>query len=294
MDNRGRRSFLKHEKVHRDIANGHNTNRRRNLAELDYPELEKLILALIHAAKRLLRTYLADFLVEAPSAEDRETKVEETKGKGLRPENAWKLFTDIASSSDGSGAGLMLVSIEGKEYTYAFRFEFKTTNNEAKYEALLAGLRIAVEMKIQELAIFVDSQLVANQNKKADALSKLALMKFSKLAKEARKLQIKAPQYRMIDDKLYRKSYLSPWLRCIGPVKAKSIIQEIHQGSCEMHAGPRSVVSKITKLGYYWPSMNIDTKALIQRCEACHIHSSIPRKPKQEMTPITSTWPFSQ
>ncbi|GJR15992.1 reverse transcriptase domain-containing protein [Tanacetum coccineum] len=61
-----------------------------------------------------------------------------------------------------------------------------------------------------------------------------------------------------------------------------------------MHAGPRSVVSKITKLGYYWTSIHNDAKALIQRCEACQIHSSIPRKPYQEMTPIMSAWPFSQ
>ncbi|GJR37301.1 reverse transcriptase domain-containing protein [Tanacetum coccineum] len=118
-------------------------------------------------------------------------------------------------------AGLMLVDLEGKEYTYGLRFEFETTNNEAEYETLLTGLRIAKEMKIQELIIFVDSQLVANQvnglskvrqlvikqylkkakellvsfptysiehikrdqNKKADALSKLASMTFSKLAK---------------------------------------------------------------------------------------------------------------
>ncbi|GKG14933.1 reverse transcriptase domain-containing protein, partial [Tanacetum coccineum] len=64
------------------------------------------------------------------------------------------------------------------------------TNNEAEYEALLAGIRIAAKMKIHELAIFVDSQLVVNQrvwidqNKKADALSKLASMTFSKLTKE--------------------------------------------------------------------------------------------------------------
>ncbi|GJY54598.1 reverse transcriptase domain-containing protein [Tanacetum coccineum] len=86
--------------------------------------------------------------------------------------------------------GLMLVRLEGKEYTYALRFEFETTKNEAEYEALLAGLLIATKMKIQELAIFVDSQLVANQHvrrdlyKKVDALSKLASMTFSKLAKE--------------------------------------------------------------------------------------------------------------
>ncbi|GJZ59866.1 reverse transcriptase domain-containing protein, partial [Tanacetum coccineum] len=49
-----------------------------------------------------------------------------------------------------------------------------------------------------------------------------------------------------------------------GPIHAKSIIQEIHQGSCGMHAGSQSVVSKIMKLGYYWPSMHNDAKALIQ------------------------------
>ncbi|GJZ34352.1 hypothetical protein Tco_0580169 [Tanacetum coccineum] len=40
--------------------------------------------------------------------------------------------------------------------------------------------------------------------------------------------------------------------------------------------------------------MHNDVKALIQKCEACRIHSSIPRKLKQEMTPITSAWPFYQ
>nr|GFA02187.1 reverse transcriptase domain-containing protein [Tanacetum cinerariifolium] len=49
----------------------------------------------------------------------------------------WKLYTDGASSSDGSGAGLMLISPGGKEYMYVLRFEFETINNEAEYEALL-------------------------------------------------------------------------------------------------------------------------------------------------------------
>nr|GEZ13836.1 reverse transcriptase domain-containing protein [Tanacetum cinerariifolium] len=167
---------------------------------------------------------LADFLAETSSTEIEEEKDGGAKRKEpeLELESTWKLFTDGASSSDGSGAGLMLVNPEGKEYPYALRFEFETTNNEAEYEVLIAGLRIAKEMQIQELAIFVDSQLVANQvkglfearqqtikqylektialmssfpnyliehnkreqNKKADALNKLASMTFSKLAKE--------------------------------------------------------------------------------------------------------------
>nr|GEW45022.1 reverse transcriptase domain-containing protein [Tanacetum cinerariifolium] len=113
-------------------------------------------------------------------------------------------------------------------------------------------------------------------------------------SQKARKIRIKAPLYRMINNDLYRKTYLSTWIRCVRPTQAKSIIKEIHQGSCRMHAGPRSVVSKITKLGYYWPSMHSDAKTLIQRREACQIHLSIQRKLKHEMKSITSAWSFSQ
>ncbi|GKD56104.1 reverse transcriptase domain-containing protein, partial [Tanacetum coccineum] len=141
-------------------------------AELEYLELEKIVLALVYAVRRLRRGrnsikghILVDFLAETPSTEDKEMKAEKATDKEPEPENAWKLYTDGASSSDGSRVGLMLVIPKGKEYTYALRLEFKTTNNEAEYEALLAGLCIAAEMKIQNLVIFIDSQLVENQVK---------------------------------------------------------------------------------------------------------------------------------
>ncbi|GKE08944.1 reverse transcriptase domain-containing protein [Tanacetum coccineum] len=167
-------------------------------AELEYPELEKLILALVYAARKLRRYFqahpiqvqsdkpikqilarpeklgriakwaiklgeheikfrgrnsvkghiLADFLAETHSKEEKVTKDEEAKIKEPELEKASKLFTDGASSSDGSRACLILVSPKRKEYTYALRFEFKTTNNEAEYEALLTCLHIAKEMKV--------------------------------------------------------------------------------------------------------------------------------------------------
>ncbi|GKA90033.1 reverse transcriptase domain-containing protein [Tanacetum coccineum] len=64
---------------------------------------------------------------------------------------------------DGSGAGLILTNPEGTEFTYALRFEFNATNNEAKYKALIAGLKIAEQMGIKNLQTHVDSRLVANQ-----------------------------------------------------------------------------------------------------------------------------------
>ncbi|GJT99319.1 reverse transcriptase domain-containing protein [Tanacetum coccineum] len=62
----------------------------------------------------------------------------------------WTLFTDGAASLKGSGAGLVLIGPSGLEYTYALRLTFVSTNNEAEYEALLAGLRIARKMKVSK------------------------------------------------------------------------------------------------------------------------------------------------
>ncbi|CAL8145589.1 unnamed protein product [Prunus armeniaca] len=45
----------------------------------------------------------------------------------------------------------------------ALRFKFHASNNEAEYEALLAGLRLAKEMGAEQIQIFSDSQLVVHQ-----------------------------------------------------------------------------------------------------------------------------------
>ncbi|XP_071740832.1 uncharacterized protein [Rutidosis leptorrhynchoides] len=109
---------------------------------------------------------------------------------------------------------------------------------------------------------------------------------------EARKIRIKAHSYKIMNGALYRRSFLTPWLRCVGPKQATVIIQEMHEGICGLHAGPRSVVAKIMRLGYYWPTMHHDTTTVLQTCESCQIHSNVPRLPKQELISVTSAWPF--
>ncbi|GKC48087.1 reverse transcriptase domain-containing protein [Tanacetum coccineum] len=96
---------------------------------------------------------------------------------------------DGSSYVDGSGAGLILTHPEGAEFTYALRFRFNATNNKGEYEALIVGLRIAEQMGVENLQTNVDSPLVANQvprseNKKADALSKIASTSFAHLTKQ--------------------------------------------------------------------------------------------------------------
>ena len=70
---------------------------------------------------------------------------------------------DGSSNEGGLGACLILVSLEGHRVHYALRFDFKASSNEAKYEALIAGLKLAEEMKVESLQIYRDSQLVVYQ-----------------------------------------------------------------------------------------------------------------------------------
>ncbi|GJZ12209.1 reverse transcriptase domain-containing protein [Tanacetum coccineum] len=67
--------------------------------------------------------------------------------------------------------------------------------------------------------------------------------------KKARAVRIKARQYVMINGVLYRKSFLEPWLRCVGPTQAEYVAKEIHEGSCSMHSGLRSIVAKAIRFG---------------------------------------------
>nr|GEY87754.1 reverse transcriptase domain-containing protein [Tanacetum cinerariifolium] len=110
--------------------------------------------------------------------------------------------------------------------------------------------------------------------------------------KEARKLRLKARQYELMKGVLYRRSFLTPWLRCVGPLQADYVMREIHEGSCSMHAGPRSVVAKAVRLGYYWPTMHKDARDMIRKCNDCQIHRPVTRHPQQPLTPITAPWPF--
>ncbi|GAV59167.1 rve domain-containing protein/RVT_3 domain-containing protein [Cephalotus follicularis] len=72
----------------------------------------------------------------------------------------WKLSVDGSSCVSGSGAGLMLTSPNGWTIEYALRFGFKATNNEAEWEALIAGLTITKHLEVQKIDASSDSQLV--------------------------------------------------------------------------------------------------------------------------------------
>ena len=85
---------------------------------------------------------LADFVMEFTSTEP--TKNAQT----VTDSSIWKLSVDGAANAQGSGAGLILTSPEGIDIEYALRIGFHTSNNEAEYEAVIAGLNLAHSLEV--------------------------------------------------------------------------------------------------------------------------------------------------
>jgi ribonuclease HI len=75
----------------------------------------------------------------------------------------WTLYFDGLVMKTKAGAGLLFISPLGEHMRYAVPLHFPASNNMAEYEALLCGLRIAVETDIKHLDVRGDSQLVIDQ-----------------------------------------------------------------------------------------------------------------------------------
>ena len=80
----------------------------------------------------------------------------------------------------------------------------------------------------------------------------------------------------------------------MGPKEADYVMREIHEGICGNHSGARSLVNKLIRARYYWPSMQKDAQAYVKACEKCQRFGNVIRQPSEELTLITAPWPFTQ
>ncbi|VFQ98421.1 unnamed protein product [Cuscuta campestris] len=101
---------------------------------------------------------LADFMVECTARDNNPMPVAE-QGEW------WTLSTDGSLAAKACGGGVVIQSPEGFRSYHAIKFQFKVSNNEAEYEALLSGLRLILNLKAEYVRIRCDSRLVVSQIK---------------------------------------------------------------------------------------------------------------------------------
>ena len=103
----------------------------------------------------------------------------------------------------------------------------------------------------------------------------------------ARKLKVQASQFILIKDVLYKRGFSRPYLRCLVPEEAKYVMREVHEGICRNHSGARSLVHKLIKAGYYWPTIQKDAEAYVKTNDKCQRFSNTIKQPSEEVTPMT-------
>ncbi|XP_074347021.1 uncharacterized protein LOC141685841 [Apium graveolens] len=96
-------------------------------------------------------------------------------------------------------------------------------------------------------------------------------------AQEARKLSVSALRYSLIEGLLYKRSFVILYLKCLRPLKVEEALKEAHEGIYGKHLGGRALAHKITRLGFYQPTMLADAKAYMKKCDRFQRHDPIVR-----------------
>ena len=73
------------------------------------------------------------------------------------------MHTDGSSNRQAGGTGVVLLSPKGDVVECMIRLDFPTTNNEAEYEVLVAGLDLARAAEATSVVIYCDSQVITNK-----------------------------------------------------------------------------------------------------------------------------------
>ncbi|GAA0143433.1 hypothetical protein LIER_04120 [Lithospermum erythrorhizon] len=109
---------------------------------------------------------------------------------------------------------------------------------------------------------------------------------------KARKIQQRILRFCVYEGELYRKSFEGPLLLCISQGIIQKLLYEVHSGWCGIHIGGRSLATKITRTGFFWPAMVKDSADFVQKCIACQKLGNVPHQSSTTMTPIISHIPF--
>jgi ribonuclease HI len=87
--------------------------------------------------------------------------------------------------------------------------------------------------------------------------------------KEEKRLALRARNYSIINDTLYRGGVYAPLLKCISQAEGRQLLLEIHAGMCSSHIRTRALVGKAFREGFYWPSAMANAHEILCMCPNC-------------------------
>ncbi|KAL0439296.1 UNVERIFIED_CONTAM: hypothetical protein Slati_2412600 [Sesamum latifolium] len=108
---------------------------------LGKPEISGRLIKWVIEISKYDISYLPRTTIKAQALADFVSKMTGMVQEEVSKKRPWLLYVDGSSTMQGSGAGVVLTSPQGDDVEFAINFEFKASNNEAEYEALVLGMR---------------------------------------------------------------------------------------------------------------------------------------------------------
>ena len=106
---------------------------------------------------------------------------------------------------------------------------------------------------------------------------------------QADKVRRKATSYWLSEDhKLYKRSFLGPYLLCVHPELTKSLLEELHEGICGSHTEGKSLAHKAITQGYWWPNMQREALEYVKKCNQCQRFVPSIHQPRGILNPLSS------
>jgi hypothetical protein len=97
----------------------------------------------------------------------------------------------------------------------------------------------------------------------------------------AERIARQSAHYTLIGETLYRRGASGIFMMCILSSTGKRLLDEVHAGQCGIHVASKTLVGKVFRSGFYWPTTKSDAAELVRRCEACQYLSKQQHLPAQ-------------
>ncbi|KAL0448381.1 UNVERIFIED_CONTAM: hypothetical protein Slati_1394500 [Sesamum latifolium] len=317
-----------------------------NKAESRYPPIEKMTLALVITARKLCpyflsypvgaRTntplkkvlgkpkasgqlvkwaielseydisYLPRTTIKAQALADFVFEMTGTTQEEVSEERPWLLHVDGSSTTQGSGAGVLITTLQGDDMEFAIKFDFKASNNEAKYEALVLSMRMAQDASALHLLAYSDSQLIVKQVYREYEAKEESMVQYLQLIEEL-KTKFKSFQLQQIPreenitaDSLFklasaledcktRRITVQHLPQPRGPLN----IQAISSNDSDWRTPIILWIDEGHLSGNRWEATK-DARYLVNKCEKCQKHATLIYQPVEPLNVMLSPCHFPQ
>jgi hypothetical protein len=111
--------------------------------------------------------------------------------------------------------------------------------------------------------------------------------------KEEKRMVLRARNYTIINEDLYRKGVCAPLLKCISRDEGKQL-NDIHFGMCSSHIRTRALVGKAFIEGFYWRSAVADANVVVRTCPNYQKHVHYSKFSPNEVNLIPPFWPLAR